>query len=209
MLQQTGRPQGGGRDTNSIMQGWVDRGPWKYWDLITFTGGVQVNQTYYPFSVPLGQQDPITSQTKTLLQTNLTQSRSFAPPRCLLLEALGFDLIGPWSSTDVASLVQTCFMRFKIDEKPFHEGYLSDFPAGGGVTGFTQNAGDSSFTLGLPSPLYQRRYGNWSKYIAPLQQFSMELVFGGGGITAPTLSVTGQNLWLRCTLDGLTDRSVQ
>jgi hypothetical protein len=58
-----------------------------------------------------------------------------------------------------------------------------------------------------------RRMGDWSKYIAPTQQFSMTLNFGGGGVAVPSIGdaegdgdYPGQ---LVVFLDGLTDRSVQ
>lgn len=198
------------RDTNSVMQGWIDRGPWIYWDMVTFVAGAQAAQQYNPFSIPIGQLDPVTQQSKTKLQTNMTQSKSFAPPRCLLLEAIGFEFLPGWALSDMQAIISACYMVFKIDEKIFHEGYLLDYPPGGGITGFSSNAGDASFSIGLPAPQYQRRYGSWSKYIAPLQQFSLEITFGGGGVAIPTVGVDGgPNNFIRVTLDGLTDRSVQ
>jgi len=199
-----------GRNTNSIMEGWVDRGPWQYWDTIPFIAGAQVAQSYSPFSVPIGQQDPITNTTKTKLQTNLQRGNQFPPPKCLLLMAIGFYFDPTWALSDIQAVLNACYMQFKIDDKIFHEGFLWDFPPGGAITGFTQNSGDSTFTLGLPAPQYQRRYGDWAKYIAPIQQFSMDLIFGGGGVAIPTVGVAeGPNNYLIVQLDGLTDRSVQ
>lgn len=200
----------GGRNTNSIMEGWVDRGPWQYWDTIPFIAGQQCSQTYSPFSVPIGQQDPITNTTKTKLQTNLQRGNQFPPPKCLLLMAIGFYFDPTWALSDIQAFLNATYMQFKIDDKIFHEGFLWDFPPGGAITGFSQNAGDSVFTLGLPAPQYQRRYGDWAKYIAPLQQFSMDLILGGGGVAVPTVGVAeGPNNYLIIQLDGLTDRSVQ
>lgn len=198
-----------GKNTNSIMAGWVDRGPWQYWDTVVFQGGAAVSQTYNPFSIQLGFPDPVTGQAKTLLQTNMRTSNSFAPPRCLLLMAIGFKFAEGWSLGDISKILNSCYMQFKIDDKVFHEGFLWQFPPGAGVTGVTQNSGESTWTLGLPSPQYMRRYAEWSKYIAPLQQFSMTLSFGGGGVSVPTIGETGTNYYLIPFLDGLTDRSVQ
>lgn len=204
-----------GRDTNSIMQGWVDRGPWQYWDTITFPAGAPVAQQYNPFSVPIGAQNPLTAATttKTKLQTNMVRGNQFPPPRCLLLMAIGFQFSPDFTKADIDKIWKSCYMEFRIDDKIFHEGFLWLYPAGAGLFGVSTQTSESAYTIGLPSPDKQRRYGDWSKYIAPLQQFSLTLTFGGGGIAIPTLG-TGDGTTdlagnLVITLDGLTDRSVQ
>src|SRR5579864_6713827 len=93
------------RNTNSIMEGWVDRGPWQYWDTIPFIAGQQCSQTYSPFSVPIGQQDPITNTTKTKLQTNLQRGNQFPPPKCLLLMAIGFYFDPTWALADIKAFL--------------------------------------------------------------------------------------------------------
>ena len=193
-----------GRNTNSIMQNWVDRGPWLYWDTITTPASGPLAASYSPFSVPIGAQDPLTSTTKTKLQTNMVRGNQFPPPRCLLLSAIGFYFSSDWLKDDIDKVLKNCYMEFRIDEKIFHEGFLWMFPAGAGLTGVTAVSGQSVYTLGVPAPGYMRRYGDWSKYIAPLQQFSMTIIFPG---TPPTL--TGASQILIPFLDGLTDRSVQ
>jgi hypothetical protein len=204
-----------GRNTNAIMEGWVDRGPWQYWDTITFpnAGTGAVMQQYSPFSVPIGQQNPLTTvtSTKTKLQTNLTRSNQFPPPRCLLLMAIGFYFTGNFLKADIDKIMNACYMEFKIDDKIFHEGFLWMFPAGAGLTGVSTQTAESVYTNGMPSPQHMRRYGEWAKYIAPQQQFTMTLNFGGGGIAIPSIgSSTGDYPGqLVVFLDGLTDRSVQ
>ena len=195
-----------GRDTNSIMQGWVDRGPWQYWDTVTFAAATQVAQQYSPFSVPIGAQDPLTSQTKTKLQTNMQRQNQFPPPRCLLLLAIGFEFAPNFTKADINLILNAAYMEFRVDDKIFHEGPLTLFSSGTGLNGVTQNSGEASWFLGMPMPQAQRRYGDWAKYIAPLQQFSMVINFGGGGVAVPTLTTGGT---MRIFLDGLTDRSVQ
>jgi len=199
--------QSRGRNTNSVMGDWVDRGPWQYWDTVTLLSGSALQATYNPFSVPIGQQNPaVSGQIKTKLQTNLTRGNQFPPPRCLLLMAIGFYFQSSMLKSDIDLILNSCYMEFKIDEKTFHEGFLWMFPAGAGLTGVTQNSGESVYTLGVPAPQNMRRYGDWAKYIAPLQQFSMTLTFGGGGVAAPTLTADSNMIVF---LDGLTDRSVQ
>ncbi len=198
--------QAQGRNTNSIMAGWVDRGPWIYWDTITVASGTQLAQSYSPFSVPIGAQNPLTNTTKTKLLTNMVRGNQFPPPRCLLLLSIGFYFTPQVILADIAAILSACYMEFKIDDKIFHEGLLQFFPPGFGITGASTQNGESSWTNGLAAPCYSRRFDSWSKYIAPLQQFSMNIIFDG---TPPTLSSTGNGLNMVITLDGLTDRSVQ
>jgi hypothetical protein len=195
-----------GKNTNSIMAGWVDRGPWQYWDTITGDPNVALAQTYSPFSVPIGQQNPLPGPvTKTKLQTNMVRGNQFPPPRCLLLIQIGFYFSSTMLKPDIDAFLDGCWMEFRIDDKIFHEGQPWQFPGGAGLTGVTTQTGESVYTLGLPAPVYTRRYDAWSKYIAPLQQFSMAINFP----TPPTMSANGPGLYLVVFLDGLTDRSVQ
>jgi hypothetical protein len=195
-----------GRNTNSIMQGWIDRGPWQYWDTIVGVANVALASTYSPFSVPIGAQDPLTALTKTKLATNMVRGNQFPPPRCLLLMAIGFYFSSRMIKADIDAILDNCWMEFRIDDKIFHEGQIWQFPAGAGLTGVSTQNGESVYSLGIPAPAYQRRYADWSKYIAPIQQFSMAIIFPG---TPPTMDSTGVGMYLPITLDGLTDRSVQ
>lgn len=194
------------RNTNAIMAGWIDRGPWQYRDTLTLTQGVNgfagvLQNEYSMFSVQIGAQDPYTAVQKTKLQTNMVRPNQFPPPRCLLLMALGFEFV-TMTKADIDLIVNNCYMEFKIDEKVYHEGWLEQYPPGVGLTGVTTNTSESSWVNGLASPFYQRRYNDWSKYIAPEQQFSLTLFF-------PNPPTVAGNVLIRILMDGLTDRSVQ
>jgi len=205
-----------GRNTNSIMANWVDRCPWQYWDTITLLAGAAMAQQYNPFSVPIGSQDPLTNLTKNKLQTNMRRGNQFPPPNCLLLGAICIYFESNWLKADIDLVLQNYYMEFRIDEKIFHEGYLWLYPAGGGLSGTTDQTGQAVWNNGIPAPGYARRYGNWSKYIAPEQQFSMVLNWqasqiltsaAGNPTTAPPTLTNGGTI--RIYLDGFTDRSVQ
>ncbi len=104
-----------GKNTNSIMSGWVDRGPWQYWDTITGNAGAVLASTYSPFSVPIGQQNPLPGPaTKTKLQTNMVRGNQFPPPRCLLLIQIGFY----FSSTMIGSEYCHAWRQPASDRKP-------------------------------------------------------------------------------------------
>ena len=198
-----------GRNTNSIMSGWIDRGPWQYWDTITAIGGTALSSTYSPFSVPIGAQNPLPGSPtlKTKLQTNMVRGNQFPPPRCLLLISIGFYMSSKMAKVDIDAVLDSCYMEFRIDDKIFHEGQLWQFPPGAGLSGVTTQNGESVYSIGVPAPCYTRRYDSWSKYIAPLQQFSMNITFN----TPPTMSGDSgsEGLYMVTFLDGLTDRSVQ
>lgn len=205
-----------GRNTNSIMAGWVDRGPWQYWDTFQAAAGTQLASSYGMFAIPINGQNPLAGNTsKTKLQTNMQSPGQFNPPRCLLLIAIGFYFGGqlipnsvwtPMFLNDITAILNASYMEFKIDDKIFHEGQLWQFPAGAGLAGYSTQSGQQTWTNGLPAPGYQRRYGDWAKYIAPLQLFSLTLYLPG---TPPTLDPNGPGAYMPIFLDGFTDRSVQ
>ena len=208
--------QAQGRNTNSIMANWIDRTPWQYWDTITLLAGAVMAQSYSPFSVPIGSQDPLTNLTKNKLQTNIRKGNQFPPPNCLLLGNIGFYFESNIIKSDIDLILANYYCEFKIDEKTFHEGYLYQFPSGMGLSGLSTQTGESVYTNGLPAPGYARNYGDWSKYIAPEQFFSLILYWqpsqvltsaaGNASSAPPTLTNGGT---IRVVLNGLTDRSVQ
>ena len=74
--------------------------------------------------------------------------------------------------------------------------------------GFSVANNDNAWGIGFPSPRDTYTFGNFAKYIAPLQNFSLNIYFQMGG-TLPTWSSTGQGINLVVFMKGLTDRSVQ
>ncbi len=196
------------RDTNSVMNGWVDRGPWFYYDTLTAAAGATLANSYQMFAVQVGGQNPLTATTKTVLETNMVRGNQFPPPRCLLLQCVGFYFSSTMKKSDIDAILDGGLLRLTIDEKVFHEGPLVYYPSGVGLVGSSTKTGESVYTLGVPALSATRRYGSWSKYIAPLQQFNVQILFPN----TPTLAasdVGGAGLRMQCTLDGLTDRSVQ
>jgi hypothetical protein len=193
-------------DINSIMAGWVDRGPWIYYDQVQVSANTASPATIFPFSVPIGGLDPIVNVQKTNINTNMQRGNQFPPPRCLVMMMLGFYFSDQMLKSDIDLVLDSCWIQFKIDDKSFWEGLLWQFPAGFGLTGTSTQNGQSAWQIGIPAPQFSRRYGEYSKYIAPLQQFSLSIIFPG---TPPTFSANGVGWRMMCVLDGLTDRAVQ
>jgi len=206
-------------DISSIMTGWVDRGTWIYYDTMTVAANTAVPQSYTFFQVPIGQNDSLqTTVQKTKLQTNMYNAGYFAPPRCLILNQLGFYFCGPYSTStntygnmllsDIEMICNSCYFEFSIDNgKVFFEGRLEFHPPGIGITGYSVANNDFSWGLGFPSPHAVYGFGNYGKYIAPLQNFGLKVTFPMG--TLPKTSSNGVGLNLICLMKGLTDRSVQ
>lgn len=198
------------RDVNAIMGGWVDRGPWQYWDTVRGAQASALQNTYQVFAIPIGSPDPNNGNAlKTKLDTNMVRGNQFPPPRCLVLMQLGFYFSSRMLKGDIDNVLDFCYIEFRIDDKIYHEGQIWQFPAGTGLMGTTTKSGESVYTLGFPAPQATRRYGDYAKYIAPLQQFSLTITFPG---TPPTLATTangGVGLDMVVFMDGLTDRAVQ
>lgn len=208
-----------GRNTNAFVANLVDREPARYWDTVqTLTGGSQVLQpVYFCFSTPIGSQNQflIGNAANTKLQTNMQKANEFPPPRCLLLNSICFQYSPLMTFADIALVEVSAFIEFKISDKIFHEGYLRDFPAGAGITGFTTNNGLDIVNNGLAAPIYQRSFGSWAKYIPPSTRFSLNIFFNGsnnlgaGGTVAPPTMTGPAGFNLRVLLDGISDLPVQ
>ena len=207
--------QAAGRDTNSIMAGFIDREPKYYWDTVIQTpvaGAAVLLPQYTPFSIPIGQLNPSTGLANTKLITNMVEGNVFPPPRCLLLMQIGFYFSSRMIKSDIDLVLDTCYFEFRIDEKIFHEGHLYEFPAATGLTGVTTKNGESVYTNGIAMIPAGKRFQDWSKYIAPLQRFSMTVYFNANPNLATTTppTLTGPaGLYMMVKLDGLTDNSVQ
>lgn len=226
-----------GFDINSLMAGWVDRGAWTYYDRLiqplsgtgsTYGGSTgQLANTYTPFSVGINKPDAITNINKTKLWTNLPNSGQFNPPRCLILQRLGVYFEPTMLLADIELFIMNAYFEFKIDDKIFFEGLLEFHPPGMGLYGFSDKQNEGVWTNGLPTPHATRSFGNYAKYIAPLQNFSWTITFPtltpvtnaiGGATpgtnpgTNPILTTAangGTGLNMVFIMDGLTDRSVQ
>lgn len=210
------------RDINSIMAGWVDRGPWQYYDTLRAPSSAQLAAQYSMFAVPVGGGDPYYSSSgganvaKTQAITNMVRGNQFPPPRCLVIMQVGFYFSSQMVKSDIDLILDNAYIQVKIDEKVYMEGQIWQFPAGVGLAGATSESGQAAWTNGMPTLNSTRRYGEYSKYIAPQQQFSLTVNFPG---TPPTLGANVVNgggsggvngaLYMTAFFDGLTDRSVQ
>lgn len=207
-LNQKGQP-----DINSILQGYTDRGIWTYYYTIKISAGATVGTQYSFFGASIGQTDPYnTANTLTKLETNIPNANFFNPPRDLILDQLGFHFEIDTRLADIQSFTKNCYFEFKIDDKIFFEGKLWMHPPGTGVSGVSTQNSESTFGLGIPNLQATFRFGNFAKYIAPLQRYSLIVYFPEA---TPTLLPSsgpqgvGVGTWIIAFMKGLTDRAVQ
>jgi hypothetical protein len=212
-----------GRDINSIMAGWVDRGPWQYYDTVRQAPSSQLLASYSPFSIPIGTADPFNNVAKTKLLTNMVRGNNFPPPRCLVIMQVGFLFSPQMFKPDVDLIMDNAYVEVRIDDKIYMEGQIWQFPAGVGEVIFSTQTGQAAVGNGLQTLEATRRYGEYSKYVAPLQQFSMLITFagtpptvsaqiitgGGVGGTYGSSSANNTAVYMVPFFDGLTDRAVQ
>jgi hypothetical protein len=217
------------QDLNSIMAGWVDRGPYPYYDTLwggqepntagTLVTGATANNSlvqgqtaissYSMFANGLSRTDPVSGLTKNKVLTNLPGvGGQFSPPRCLVLESIGFKFLNT-RLVDATNFVMHAYFEFKIDDKVFVDGSFLDYADGGALYGVTNVQTDFAVSIGLPSVHATRRWGKYSRYIAPLQPFSLTIYFPYFQPTWLATAAGGQGIYFRATLDGLADRSVQ
>jgi len=208
-----------GRNTNAFVQNMVDVEPKQWWDSVlqypTVLGtasNTQLSAQYFCFSIPIGTPNPNLpgGVANTKQQTNMTLPNQFSPPDCLLLMAIQFQYSSRMILSDIQLVENNSYFEFKIKDKIFHEGWLRDYPAGGGLMGVSTNNGEEVWTNGFATPLATRRFQDWSKYIPPLTRFTLNIFFNGStsGGAAPIL--TGPyGLEMRVVLDGLTSLAVQ
>jgi len=196
-------------DINSVIAGMVDRGVGIFYDNLITAAGTQLNAQYTLFSYQLGTNDPITAVPKTLINTNMEAPKYFPPPQCLVLMDMGFFFRGMLLA-DILKIQNNYYFEFFIDQKRFFYGFTELYPSGLGNFGSSGLSGDYSWVNGAPfGPSVVRRFGRYSKYIAPLQQFTARLTCGY--TTPPTLTTTalgGTGLNMYWVLDGLRDTSV-
>jgi hypothetical protein len=227
----------GAPDINALIGQMVDRGKWYYYDTLKLAPGTTVVNQYSFFSQALQQADPNNNnQAKTKLETNLTTANKFDPPYDLIMNNLGFFFASDNRLYDIQLLTKFCRFEFKILEKIFFEGHLWRHPPGAGLYGFSTQQSESGWGIGMPQPQSIYAFGNWAKYIAPIQRFSLQIFFdetiqqavnsvGTASLTPANLSNAGavitnlptlltqaqggNGIWLVGFMNGLTDRAVQ
>lgn len=228
----------GALDVNSLIAQMVDRTPWQWYDTLKLAPGATVVSSYTLFAQPKGQPDQYNNnQTKTFVETNMTNGGMFTAPHDLLLQRIGFEFFADVRLYDIEQILKFSYFELNIDEKVFFRAPMQLHPSGTGISGATAQTGESSWNNGTPNPYATRSFGQFSRYIPPLMNFGVTVYFpetvGAATNTAAgattnlsaaqvanaqtaaalpimlTQSQGGAGVWLKVYLDGLTDRPVQ
>lgn len=206
----------GAVDINALIKGMVSRDVWTYYYTLNITAGTQVASNYSLFNAVAGQIDPYNAGvTLTKVQTNMPSQaqQGFAAPRDLVLDSIGYSFASNTRLADQNNFVVNCYFEFKILDKIFFEGPLTLFPSGTGLMGFSDITGEGVWQNGEVSVHNRKRFGDFSKYIAPLMQFSCIIYFPATAnqftLLASGSPTFGNGISLRVDLNGLTDRPVQ
>lgn len=204
----------GAVDINALIKGMVSRDVWTYYYVLNITAGTQVASNYSLFNAVAGQTDPYNSGvTLSKVQTNMPSQaqQGFAAPRDLVLDSIGYYFSPDTNLTDETSFVKNSYFEFKILDKIFFEGPIVLFPSGTGIMGFSSKTSEGVWQNGEVSVHNRKRFGDFSKYIAPLMQFSLIIYFptSTNQFTLLAANAGGNGISLRVDLNGLTDRPVQ
>ena len=227
----------GAADINALLGGIVDRKKWYWYDTLKFAPGATVVSTPYNFfQTGVGQQDPYNANAvKTQLETNIAPpGGQFSSPYDIVLTNLGFKFATDMNLYDIVQIEKYAYMEFKILEKTFFKGHVWRHPPGAGITGATSQTSESAWNNGVPDPGSIYYFGQWSKYIPPLTNFSLTLTFfetvgmavtgsntgtlgakataaGQSAAALPTFltASNGNGVWLIAFMNGLSDGPVQ
>lgn len=218
----TGQPipltSSGNVDINSLIKGMVSRDVWTYYYTLNIptaaTAPVAVQSQYALFNAVAGQIDPYnTSTTLTKVQTNMPSQaqQGFSAPRDLVLDSIGFYFSPDTILTDQNNFIKNSYFEMKILDKIFFEGPIVLHPSGTGIMGFSDKQNEGVWQNGFVDVHNRKRFGDFSKYIAPLMQFSLIIYFptSTNQFTPVAGNSGGNGISLRVDLNGLTDRPVQ
>lgn len=222
----------GGVNINALMASMVSRDIWTYYSTLKIAASTTYAASYTLFNQVAGNQDTYAitaNQVLSHVETNMPSpaSNGFSAPRDLIMDNLGFYFkpggcglasqgVGTFAQpADLITFCQYSYFEFKIIDKVFIEGYLELNPSGNGFTGMSTQVQTGIWTLGTANPHAKMRMNNFSKYLAPLMQWSLVIYFPSGsgpaGVSAVSLATTagGVGFWLVANISGLTDRAVQ
>lgn len=222
----------GGVDINALRASMVSRDIWTYYSTLKIAAGTTYAASYSLFNQTSGAIDTYAitaNQVLSHVETNMPSAASagFSAPRDLIMDNLGFYFkpggcglasqgVGTFAQpADLISFCQYSYFEFKIIDKVFIEGYLELNPSGSGFTGMSTQTQTGVWTLGTANPHAKNRMNDFSKYLAPLMQWSLTIYFpsGSGPAGASPVSlataVGGVGFWLVANISGLTDRAVQ
>jgi len=171
--------QTGQIDINALIGQTLDRRKMYFYSTFRLAPGATVSaQPYRMFNAKVGDADQyFGNQVLTYVETNMESAGMFNPPYDCIVDNLMFKFAEDNRLFDILQISKMAYMEFYILQKWMWQGHLWRHPAGAGVSGYSTQAGESSWVNGVPEPGSIWYFGNFKKYIPPLVNFKLILNF--------------------------------
>ena len=211
------------RKMNPIAPNQADIVKWVLYDRFIFAAGTTVPSNFKFFTQPIG------TNAKTKVDTNLDQVQRLPDPLWFNTEGLGFAFSPLNTTTDVQGFLASEYMEYWVGQKVYLEGPFQVFPGGVGIwgsgDGLTVIANgvpriDNVYDVRLPAGIHLGVDTNNSPIITDGligitilqgQQFRIEANAPSGGValSATTATPPGTGLTINAFLYGILSRGVQ
>jgi hypothetical protein len=211
------------RQTNPIAPNQADIVKWVLYDRFQFAPGTTVPSNFKFFTQPIG------TNAKTKIDTNLDQVQRLPDPLWYNTEGIGFYFSALNTLADINAFLQSEYMEYWVGQKVYVEGPIQCFPSGAGLFGSAQTQialvngvprADNVFDVRLPAGIHLGADANNVPIITDGligvtilqgQQFRVEMnaPSGGAALSAAAATPPGNGLTIMCYLYGILSRGVQ
>lgn len=213
---------------NPIVPNAADIVNWPVWDTFAVAAATSMGASFDFFTQPIG------TNNKTKINTNLEQVSRLPDPQWMNVLSLGFSFGPEVTLTDITTLVNNYYTQFWVGGKTYAEGRYEMFPSGTGIVGNTTRNNISVVTNGIPQwgNLFDLRLpagidlgvqtdpydgsrkavvsdGLIGVTILQGQNFKVTNAAPGGAQSTEAAAAGGQGMRLICTLYGILSRGVQ
>lgn len=114
---------------NPIMPNAADIVCWNLWDTFKVAANTSMGASFNYFTQPIG------TNSKTKMDTNLEQVQRLPDPLWMNVIAMGFQFGPEVTFADLQTLVNNYYVEFWVGGKVYVEGRYEFFPSGTGITG--------------------------------------------------------------------------
>lgn len=215
---------------NPIMPNTADIVNWVVYDTYKVAAGASIGSTFNFFTQPIG------TNSKTKMDTNLDQVQRLPDPQWMNVIAMGLQFGPEVILTDIINVVNNYYTEFWVGGKVYAEGRFEVFPSATGITGSIAAATTAATTTLQPTVL-TNGMPNWNNLfdlrlppginlggkdgaiiasdgligitILQGQQFKVTCIAPGGAQTATAAGSGGAGVRIVCQLYGILSRQVQ
>jgi hypothetical protein len=139
------------RRSNPIAANQADIVYWVLYDRFFLAAAQAMPAKFVLFSVPQGQTITTggTTYTKSKQDTNMTQVSTLEAPQWMNTIGAGIYFGGNMLKGDIDGIINTSYLEYWVTAKVYAEGPLQIFPAGAGLSGYTDQTGQATWTNGV------------------------------------------------------------